>query len=172
MKKNLPHETILSQGENKRIVRERCYKAGYIIRDEYWPSNFEDKPEGHSILMKKIAYNHEGEYIGNSKRAYFLLVKKGIIPKKSHPDHCVCSIGFCKKNFTWYGWSHRAMQNFGIGDKLFDENWYPEGGTGERDDCGFLIECEKIPFIKRGTITIRDMEQAKQAAVNFADYIS
>ncbi|KKN78335.1 hypothetical protein LCGC14_0351940 [marine sediment metagenome] len=166
------NEIILNKKEGNRVVRERHYKAGYTIRDEYWLSHFKDKPEGHALLTKKGAYNLYGHYIGDSKWAYKLIVKHGISPIKKDVSSYVCSIGFCAKEEKWYGWSHRAIQGFGYNDMLFEENWYPEGGTGERDKCGFLIECEKVPFRLRGSIKITGLNQAKQAAINFAEYIS
>jgi hypothetical protein len=82
-----------------------------------------------------------GEYIGDPKRARFLMVKMGIKPTKADKKHCVCSIGYCKKQRKWYGWSHRAMVGFGIGDKLFEEN-YREHAPEEKRDL--------IPFNKHG----------------------
>lgn len=66
------------------------------------------------------------------------------------------SIGFSEENQTWYGWSHRACVGFKIGDKIFDADF------GD----------ENTPFIKHGSKTIKTLDQAKQAAKNFADYIS
>ena len=95
-------------------------------------------------------------------------VKRGakddnLVFEKADPDHCVCSIAFSEKNNTWYGFSHRALHGFTEGDKLFDEKW--DGGLEE-------AELEKMPFRKRGAVVIATMEQAKQAAKNFARYVS
>lgn len=78
----------------------------------------------------------EGLYIGDKKTAYLLCVKKGIkpekIPKKPLPkldkakrllenidgNITPCSIGFCDKDQKWYGWSHRAIYGFGIGNRV------------------------------------------------------
>ncbi len=95
-----------------------------------------------------------------------LCKKYGITHReKTDPSHCVCSIGYSPKNKKWYGWSHRAVHGFGIGDKLFDANWKPSEGATEE-------EIDKISFIKRGEKTIKNIEQAKQAATNFAEYVS
>ncbi len=67
------------------------------------------------------------------------------------------NIGYNPVAKKWFGWSHRAIVGFGIGDKLFDENY-----KKATDDT---------PFIKYGGITIKTMKQAKQAATNFAQYI-
>ena len=87
----------------------------------------------------------------------FLTEKKGITKfEKTKPSDSICSIGFNEKENKWYGWSHRAICGFGIGDKLFIEDF--------GDD--------KTLFTKHGKETIKNLEQAKQAAKNFAEYVS
>jgi hypothetical protein len=124
-----------------RLLKIRTYKKwGYQLR--YWlidgtkwgSSNFE--------ITKAYTWP-EGYYIGDSKRAYRLCVKRGIVPRpielpepktESLPhqeaknlllEHGeidkhepICSIGYCKKQRKWYGWSHRAMFGFTIGSKV------------------------------------------------------
>ena len=53
-------------------------------------------------------------------------------------------------NGKWYGWSHRAMYGFGIGDKV------------KKGDCAYTNK----------EYTIKTDEQAKQTAINFADSVS
>jgi ribosomal protein L37AE/L43A len=141
----------------KEIVRQRKYKHGYIIRDEYW-SITPDDPEEQWTLVERQAYTPSGEYIGDSKTAYFLCKTKGIIPRLASPDHCVCSIGYNPVKKKWYGWSHRAICGFGIGDMIFDEKW--EGAT------------DKTPFKKHGDKKIETMEDAMEAAIAFAASVS
>jgi hypothetical protein len=57
---------------------------------------------------------------------------------------------------NYYGWSHRAVVGFGIGDKIFDVEF--------GDDS--------TPYVKHGTDTIKNKEDARKAAVAFADYVS
>ena len=83
--------------------------------------------------------------------------------EKADPNHCVCSIAKTKEG--WVGFSHRAAHEFKKGDKLFDETWNDNGKLSEKD-------LEKIKFKERGSITIESDEQAKQAAKNFAAYVS
>ena len=61
--------------------------------------------------------------------------------------------------------------SFAIGDKLFDSSCVPEGMDNEQDDCGFIKAVETMKFVDRGGITISNLEQAKQAAKNFAEYV-
>lgn len=105
-------------------VRARKYKVGYELRDEYW-----DDGSGEPILMKRQAYNPKGEWIGDSKDAHSLVVKRGIAPIKiSKHEHSPCSIGFCEKEQKWYGWSHRAIYGFGV------------GATCEKGSCHYIAD--------------------------------
>lgn len=69
--------------------------------------------------------------------------KYGIMPQGAHPNAEYCSIGFSEKEQKWYGWSHRAMFGFGIGDTMYNS--------------------KKI---------IRNLKQAKESAIKFADSVS
>ncbi len=98
-----------------------------------------------------------GHWIGDADTALCLCKKKGLRQiQKAHDQDCVASIGYNPYQQKWYGWSHRAVFCFGIGDKLFEE------GFGD----------ENTPYNQHGSVTIETLEQAKQAAINFADYIS
>lgn len=133
-----------------KVVSERVFRAGYILRDEYWCHN------GDKQLMRKQAYTFAGDWIGDSRRAHRLLTKRGIWPMKSSPEHCVCSIGFCPEERKWYGWSHRAICGFGIGDRIFEEKY----GN------------DQTPFVRHGRKAIRSLGDAKLAATRFAASVS
>jgi len=63
----------------------------------------------------------DGGYIGLkgvSEGFIKLFTDRGIAPQLSNPTHKVCSIGFSEKEQKWYGWSHRAMYGFTIGDQV------------------------------------------------------
>ncbi|MBU2060083.1 MAG: hypothetical protein KKB38_20425 [Gammaproteobacteria bacterium] len=117
---------------NKIVLATRKYKAGYEVRTELSRTNFEAVPIAGDVdremqdvidyictpsdVIVKSAYTSDGHYIGNSKAAHFLIVKRGIKPELASPTHNVCSIGFCEKEQKWYGWSHRAIYGFSVGD--------------------------------------------------------
>lgn len=136
-----------------KVLNVRKYKAGYEIRTELVDPKLENTDE---LMEMKNAYTPDGNYIGPSKRAYWLCSKRGINPELRTPTSNVCSIGHSEKDNKWYGWSHRAIVGFGIGDMLFDENY------GD----------ENTPFIYHGHMPITNMDDARMAASNFAKYVS
>ncbi|MBN2256690.1 MAG: hypothetical protein JW704_02550 [Anaerolineaceae bacterium] len=82
--------------------------------------------------------------------------KHGIVSQKRRSDSTVHSIGFSEKEQKWYGWSHRAIVGFGVGDKIFD----PDFGD------------DNTLFVKHGEKTIKSMKDAEVAARAFAEYVS
>lgn len=102
----------------RKTIRERRYKAGYILVTELISG--EEAGGGPSFEMTS-AYTlkkdgSQGDYVGNSKTAHRLIVGLGIAPEKNKSSHCVCSVGFCERDQKWFGWSHRAIYGFGVGD--------------------------------------------------------
>lgn len=100
----------------KEILSVRKYKAGYYVHKEL----HDGSPYGCPDFMVDRAYTTEGLYIGDSKMARFLCVKHGIKPELI-PDKeakTICSIGFSEKYQQWFGWSHRAINAFGIGSEV------------------------------------------------------
>ena len=96
----------------KKVLKIRRYKVGYEVRTEL----IDGSDSGGDDFEMKSAYTPSGDYIGTSVWAYRLCKKRSIKPKKAKASHNVCSIGFCEKEQKWYGWSHRAICGFGVGD--------------------------------------------------------
>lgn len=67
-----------------------------------------------------------------------------------------CGMGLDEDKNIWYGWSHRAICGFKIGDKIFDRD-YGDDST---------------KYSEHGKKTIKTLSDAKTAAKNFADYVS
>ena len=93
----------------KEVLFEKRFKAGFMIRHEIIDDS---EWGGDGKLPMKNAYNEAGEWIGGTRDAHILCVKRGIRPEKAKPSHCVCSIGRSEQNGKWYGWSHRAISGF------------------------------------------------------------
>ena len=138
----------------KQVLFERKYlKQGYVYRREIWDGT---DCGGHDTEMQ-ACYTPSGDYIGDPRMARFLCRKRGLRNlQKTDKDHCVCSIGFHPRKKRWYGWSHRAICGFAVGDKLFIQRF----GN------------DKTPFRQHGRTTIKALAQAKLAAKRFAEYVS
>ena len=120
----------------KEVKSVRRYKVGYETRVEVIDGEW----CGGKDFEMRSAYTPSGDYIGNKKTAHFLCSKRGIAPEKRTPDSNVCSIGFSATDGRWYGWSHRAICGFGVGDTVSrgdcTEEYLPLGYTATTtDEC-------------------------------------
>lgn len=113
------------------ILSRRNYKAGYIITRE----EVSDGDGG--VFEMRRAYNLNGVRIGDPKWAYRICKTRGVVPEKANSDHNICSIGFCKKEQKWYGWSHRAIWGFGLEStvKAGDCAYVPFSAADFSKDC-------------------------------------
>jgi hypothetical protein len=121
-------------------------KYGYEIRTEMW-----ELVEGEEPSETTAAYNLNGIYIGNEKSAKVICKKNGIIPEPARDGDGICTVGFCANELKYYGWSHRAMYGFKIGDIVEEGD-----ATDESLPIGF---------------TANTMADARCMAVAFADSV-
>jgi hypothetical protein len=133
---------------DKKLISEEDI-GPYIVRKELWSMGFDKTTPATEMTS---AYAKDGSYIGNEDVAKRLYEKYGIIPQRSTDKHTVSSIGKSETDGKWYGWSHRAIYGFQVGDKIKD------------GDCGF------DPSV--GEYTIQTEQDAKVAAMNFAESVS
>jgi hypothetical protein len=137
----------------KKVLFERKY-PGYVYRREVIDGSDWEMDD---LTMTNCYTAEDGSYVGDPRTARFLFKKLGLTSAmKSKPDHTVCSIGFHEDEQKWYGWSHRAYAGFGIGDKVFEENY------GDDD----------TPFVQHGSRVVKTLDDAKEAAIAFADSVS
>ncbi|PCJ24104.1 MAG: hypothetical protein COA96_10185 [SAR86 cluster bacterium] len=148
----------------KTETSRRTYKAGYVV--------IKGIMDGKEWACKDFEMSHaettEGLYIGDSKWAYRLCNKRGITPELRTPNSNVCSIGFCEKEQKWFGWSHRAIFGFGIGD------------IAKEGDCcttsGFIEEYALAHPELDKTVPVgfeaKTLEDAKRMAIAFAESVS
>jgi hypothetical protein len=71
--------------------------------------SYEGMDNGRSVDLT-LAFTRSGYLLGEENFAE-RLKKRGIVAQTG-------SIGWCEKEQKWYGWSHRAMYGFGIGDEV------------------------------------------------------
>ena len=145
--------------ECKEIKWNKKFKAGYILQKELITS-------GGSDCWMTVAYNHNGDYIGNSKDAYRLCVKRGILPELGSGS--VCSIGKSQKNSKWYGWSHRAIYGFKIGDTVKEGDCCASSGYTEE----YLKEHPEEDESLSVGFTARGLGDCRKMAVAFAESVS
>ncbi len=140
----------------KTLSEEDC--GEYIVRnkliDDFSPSD----PE---FEMEMAYAKSPGQcYLGTPKDAKELFDKYDFDPKSlcspkaqnDDEDDMSCTIAFEPKSQNWYGWSHRAIHGFGIGDK-------PATDTDE----GYDTDHGK---------PAKTLEEAKGYAIDFADSVS
>lgn len=145
----------LNESYNAKKLLNEVDKKHYVVREEMWDSPFSGQP----MKMTSAYSKQDNSYIGTPDIASYLVNKIGITEFwKAQPEHSVTSTGFNPAQQKWYGWSHRALCGFGVGDKIYDEKF-----AGARMDT---------PFIEHGTVTIESMDQARLSAQNFARSVS
>lgn len=147
--------------ETKIIQIQKCPDYGYELRKEL------TKFGGDKAIPMLSAYNLNGDYIGNAKTAYFLCRKKGIKPELAGHNGKVCCIGFCKKEQKWYGWSHRAIFGFGIGDIVKEGDCTASSGWTE--EC--LKEHPDWNLSLPVGFEANTLDDAKRMAIAFADSV-
>ncbi len=153
-----------------QVVKVRRYKVGYEIRTEQLTEGDCGVPGG---MMMKNAYTiPEGYYIGSSKWAHSLIVKRGIKPqprlRTEGSSGKVCSIGFCEREQKWYGWSHRAIFGFGIGDAVKQGDCTASPGCTDE----WLAEHPEDDLTLPIGFQAKTLEDAKRMAIAFADSVS
>jgi hypothetical protein len=122
--------------------------------------------KGDSVTLDK-AYNLDGFYIGDEDTAKYICETKGINPEPIKGNK-VCSIGFCDKEQKWYGWSHRAIYGFGIGDKVEEGDCTNSSGWTEK----YLKEHPEADKSLPVGFTANTLENAKLMAIAFAESVS
>lgn len=118
------------------------------------------------VIMHSV-YAKDGGYVGDVEDAqkYF---EMGILPEKSSPEHKVCSIGKSLKDGKWYGWSHRAIYGFKIGDVAKDGDLVTQSGYVEE----YAKEHPELDRTVPVGFEAKTEEDAKKMAIAFADSVA
>jgi hypothetical protein len=155
---------VYDDGHHEVKILKVMSRQHYFLRRERVTGDYLNSPKDLSQSRPPVdltvAYDLKGRYLGNPDTALVLCRDHGIEQfELASPTNKTLSVGFSPSKNRWFGWSHRAICGFSIGDKLFDEEAY-------------ATLSDKTPFRNAGKTTIRTLDQAKQAAINFAKYIS
>jgi len=149
--------------ECKEIKWTRKFKAGYVLQRELVTcgTGLEDG------CWMTVAYTHNGDYLGDSKTAYRLCVKRGIAPEKRTSKSNICSIGYSKKGKKYYGWSHRAIYGFKIGDVVKEGDCCATSGWTDE----YLKDHPDENVLPVGFIA-KTKEDTRRMAIAFASSVS
>lgn len=157
--------------DDRTVLSVRRYKVGYEVRTERvrWGSSEE-------VTIKSAYTIPDGYYIGDSTWAHRLIVKRGIKPGPLGPaDPSAnagkgrpCSIGFCEREQKWYGWSHRAIFGFGIGDVVKEGDCTASSGWTQE----YLDEYPERDLSLPIGFVAETLEDAKRMAIAFADSVA
>ena len=110
----------------RKLLKTWKYKVGYHVR--YYEHSEEAGLENGDTMIMRSAFTPIGHYIGSPRDARFLILKKGLDPETIQPLRndpngnggfgLTAQIGFNDEEQKWYGWSHRAIYGFGVGDAV------------------------------------------------------
>ena len=125
----------------------------------------EDKP----IIMYNCRSKIDGGYIGTPENAWKYIKELGLsLIQKANPKNNVCSIGFNEKEQKWYGWSHRALGAFGIGDVVKEGDCTNSNGYTDE----YLKDHLEADISLSVGSTAKTLEDAKRMAIVFANSVS
>jgi len=146
------------------ISTQKMPDYGYELRTEWWKTCEEEEP----IKMVAAYSSKDGHYIGDAKNVHFLCHKMGIRPEVYQDKNNTCSIGFCKKEQKWYGWSHRAIFGFKIGDTVKKGDCAASSGYIEE----YIIKHPECDLSLPVGFEAKTLDDAKRMAIAFADSVS
>lgn len=147
-------------------IRYLSGKGFFPIYEVHDANNVELKRQGadlasvgkihkNEFLMVSMYSDVDNSYVGTPEDAN-QLVNHGLTRVQNGTGGGTANIGFNPKKEQWFGWSHRAMVGFGVGDRIFDPVW--EKATDE------------TLYKQHGEKVIENFDDARIAASNFAQY--
>lgn len=101
-----------------------------------------------SIEMNSAYSKIDNSYIGDEDMAKELTDKLNIVPQSYDINNCpTACIGYCEPESKWYGWSHRGMCGFGVGDKVDSEDHLCSGELPVGYECKTLDDCKNCAIV-------------------------
>lgn len=122
--------------------------------------------EKNSIVMVTV-HTQDDKYVGTLENAKFYF-DEGILPESDFRNNPVVSIGKSFIDGKWYGWSHRAMYGFKIGDVVKEGDCTASSGFTDE----YLKEHPKENLALPVGFEAKTEEDAKKMAIAFADSVS
>ena len=162
-------------GDFKNIKQWRIYMQKEIIKEiesnDIFTLNIENWRNGETEPPTEMvaAYNAKGVYIGGLSNLMSICGRFGINPEKANETHSVCSIGFSKRENKWYGWSHRAIFGFGVGNITKEGDCQTTSGWTDEYLKEHPEELDKL--IPVG-FECKTLDDCKRVAIAFAESVS
>jgi len=170
-----------------KVLSEVAHK-GYVVRneihalDKFHASPMDDHQDSVEIademnegfkdapatIEMEVAYTVPGDlYIGDPKTAAMLCGKYGIAPQLAASEARVCTIGFSERDQKWYGWSHRAIFGFTIGDTVMKGDCTASSGLIQEYLDEHPDEDRSLPV----GFKAKTLDDARRMAIAFADSV-
>ena len=147
-----------------KVIRKRRFTIGYEVRRERHHVGEEEQE-----IEISSAYDLRGQYLGSPRMACLLVRKKGIREfEKINSNSCGCSIGFNPAEQKWYGWSHRAIYGYGIGDVIKEGSSAATSGWTDE----YLAEHPEEDLSVPVGFKVQTLADAKRVAIAFAESVS
>jgi hypothetical protein len=124
-------------------------------------------PESEKPLLLASVFSADGGYVGTLE-CLSRKLDKGIIPQLARKEERTCSIGKSVIDGKWYGWSHRAIYGFQIGDTVKEGDCCASSGYTAEYLAKHPEKDESLPV----GFTAKTEEDAKKMAIAFADSVS
>ena len=155
-------EEVLDKGRVRKITGRLPYSP---YEDKAWTQEEINKLPEHVYYVSGV----DGGYIGDDFMYNFLVNKKKLILiQKTKKEHNTCSIGYSPRENKWYGWSHRAIHGFTIGDEVEEGDLTNTSGFIEEYRIQHPDEDMSLP-VGFKALTLND---AKRMAIAFAEAVS
>ena len=154
-------EEILDNGRIKKITGKLPINP---CEDKHWTQEEVDELPIHIYYVSMV----DDSYIGDdSSYKFFVEKKKLILIQKSVKGQNVASIGYSPEENKWYGWSHRAIHGFTIGDVVKEGDLTNDSGLVEEYRIQHPEEDHSLP-VGFKALTLDD---AKRMAIAFAEAV-
>lgn len=144
------------------------YKPDVIaLLEKYYDVRWEQTP-GNGDYWYSVYSIIDGGYVGRPEDAYRYYQLGLRLIQKACPENKVCSIGFNPKEDKWYGWSHRAMYGFKIGDIVKEGDCCASSGWTEEYLKEHPEEDGSLPV----GFEAKTKGDTRRMAIAFADSVS
>lgn len=147
-----PYPSIYAFEYDVEILESRIEEPFIVRQERISPREGSSEPS----VDLEVAYVQYGRYFAYVGDIYKLLLERGITDQiqPARNDSTVCTIGFNPTEQSWYGWSHRAMLSFKVGDtvKPGDVAYAPKDKADMETEALAFWEIDKQRSGVNGTI--------------------